>query len=350
MYRACYLIFLTILLASCDHQKPSYSSATSVPPHGKRIPDTWIEKLRHRSYTVKDSSLLPEFEKAIAPDTIYHPQTAHINSDCCKVINTMFVDLDGDTGEEMVSLLGWDEYSPYLCLFKQYDGVWYLIYKELVETFYSAPTLTVANNYSKNKPFYLRHVDNHGSGVYQDSYSIYKLIDGKVYKCLDLINDAHIYGWGLLMNQEVTSTFEFSQQQSDYVSVTYKYRFFPGAIYREDYQWCSNSDLTLLQDEYSIDYQWNTKTNKYELKAPSKAQSTGLTAEKIACFGDFGNDSLFVKAFAPEIENVLKDGTPKQKKTIKDYLKKVRSYGTARTEELEIKATTGNTTFYGPKK
>ena len=295
--------------------------------------------------------MLYDFAGFIKPDTLNNPHVEHINPDYGMIFNCISIDLDGDQKNEMLCLLGWDVYRPWLCVFKQVDGAWYLVYKEEINTFYSSPTIYIANNYSYEKTFYLRRVYDHGSGVLIDGYSFYKLDNYHVYKCLDIINDAHIDGWGLYLNQSVKSHFEFSGDSNDDLSVNYSYNFFPGSIYKSDFSWDAHEDLPLINGEDNVDYIYDNKEHKYKMDIPRyKNQSTDLTAEKIKCFGDFGDDSLFVKAFRRQIDTTLKIGTPLQKKLLRRYLSLASKNKTVRTEILEDKTNTGNTTFYGPKK
>jgi len=345
----CLIILISVLLVLSCHR--THENNVNINANWKKIPDSWIEKATHFSYKKPDTTLLNEFAKLIKPDTIHNPHAEHINPDYGFVFSSVHVDLDGDGKDELLCLQGWDVDYPYLCLFKQVNGDWYLIYKEDVETFYSSPTLYVANNFTKNKTFYLRRVYDHGSGVYIDGYSFYKLVDNHVYKCLDIINDAHIYGWGLYMNQAVKSGFEFSGDSDDEVSVDYTYNFFPGSIFKTDCSWCAHDDIPLINGEDNVEYIYNSREHKYKLDvATYKNSATDLTASKIACFADFGNDSLFVRAFKRHIDTVLKIGTPQQKKILRKYLLLVNKDKKAITHELEVTTKTGGTTFYGVKK
>jgi len=318
------------------------------------IPDQWIEKVRHFDYSRDNKALLHEFESFIKPDTLANPNAKHVDDDYGRIFNTMFIDLDGEPGEELICLLGWDIYCPDLCVFKQIDGSWHLIYIESINTFYSSPTLGVANCFSKNKTFYLRRVYDHGSGIYEDGYSFYKLINTNVYHCLELVNEAHVYGWGLYMNQEIKMSFEFAGDDSDKIGVDYTYNFFPGAIDKSDCSWCVNTDISLIKGEDRIYYEWDAKRMIYKPDEPldkdNKSHVNDLNAKKIACFGDFGNDSLFVEAFGMQIKEVLKNGTKQQKKILTDYLVKVKKDKTVITEKIEKKSETGSTSFYGPVK
>lgn len=251
-------IAFALFFVSCNHR-----NNTKIDPKWKKIPDNWIEKARSFSYKKtesplvtgiyvrkEDSILLADFDRIIKPDTIGKDTS---ESGLRTTFNIMAADLDGDQNNELICLMGWHQYSPSLCVFKQVDNSWYLVYKEEIDTFYGVPTVYVANNYSKNKAFYLRRVYDHGSGIYEDGYSFYKLEDNRVYKCLDIINDAHIDGWGLFMNQSVKSTFEFRADADDELFVTYSYNFFPGAIEKGDLSWEAHEDISLISGEDGVE-------------------------------------------------------------------------------------------------
>jgi len=103
--------------------------------------------------------------------------------------------------------------------------------------------------------------------------------------------------------------------------VDYIYNFFPGSIYPADCPWCAHDDISLIKGEDNVDYVYDDKEHKYKMDIPGyKNSADDLTAEKIACFSDFGNDSLFVKAFHRQIDTILKIGSPVQKKILRKYL------------------------------
>ncbi|SEP42947.1 hypothetical protein [Mucilaginibacter sp. OK283] len=313
------------------------------------IPTAWIEKVRHFDYTRNIKPLLTQFEGFIKPDSLVNPHAQHVDEGYGRVFNPIFANLDGEPGDEMICLLGWDITSPYLCVFKQINGNWYLLYLEDIDTFYSSPSLSIADNFSKNKVFYFKRVYEHGSGIFKDGYTFYKLINNKVYKCLNLLNDVHIYGWGLYMNQAVTTSFEFSGDESDRLDLNYVYSFFPGAVKDGDCAWCANPDIPLVKGDAGVGYIWDNKQHIYKLEILSWQNTPDdLNAKKIACFGDFGNDTLFVDAFHDQLTLIAKEGTPQQKAILKKYLALVKKNKVATTQKLKVTTQIGGTTFYGP--
>lgn len=353
MYRLSIVIALatTLLIVACRQKNSSTKPDKTINPNWKKIPDSWIEKARHYNYKKSDTAFISEFAALVKPDTLSNPEKGDRDATYNSIFNIIAADLDGDETDELICLQGWDVYLPYLCVFKHVNDNWYLIYMENVNTFYESPTLYVAGNFSKNKTFYLRRVYDHGSGVYIDGYSFYKLSDNRVYKCLDIVNDAHIYGWGLYMNQSVKSSFQFRGHSDDDLSVTYSYNFFPGSINENDCSWCAHEDISLIKGEDNVDYVYNDKAHEYKLDISGyKNTALDLTAEKINCFADFGNDSLFIKAFRRQIDTTLLIGSPTQKKILRKYLALADKNSTVMTDKLEVKTRAGNTTFYGPKK
>jgi len=237
-----------------------------------------------------------------------------------------------------------------LTVFKLIDKQWYLIFTETFHVHYSSPELNIANVPSPNKTFYIRWLYERCSGIFRDTYHFYKLIDNKVYHTLELVNTAQIFGWGLYLNQQVQSTFKFNCSTEDEIWVTYDYNFFPGAVYDTDAPWDGHTDISFVKGEQGVSYQWGSVT--YSYKPHFYKQKDGLTEQKLACFGAFGNDSLFVIAFDYEIKQTLEKGTDVQQKLLTKYLELVKKHSTASspTGKHEEKGQVGGTKFYGTKK
>jgi hypothetical protein len=84
-----------------------------------------------------------------------------------------------------------------------------------------------------------------------------------------------------------------------------------------------------------VNYCWDSISKTYKPNYYTYDES--LTADKIACFNGFGQDSLFVKAFEYEINQTLINGTTEEKRLLKKYLELVEKEGRAiaPTGELE---------------
>jgi hypothetical protein len=342
-------ISLSLLLASCKQPKKA------APKQGFHtdifIPSAWIDKVKNYDYKQNNAPLLKEFDSFLKPDSLFVPSfQENLDKTKAGILNPIFTDLDGDGNNELLCTIGWIEEHPSMAVFKKIGADWHLLYLEDYYMFYNSPDMYIANNYAKNKTFYFRRVYQRGSGVYADGYSFYKLINNKVYPCLELVNKAYIVGWGLYINQKVSMTLNFTEYEGDALWVKYDYLFFPGPINENDADWDSNEDLQLIKGENSVLYEWNNEKSIYKLDVkPNKNEYDVLNAEKIACFGAFGNDSLFVKAFDPEIKQTLQTGTAMQKKILKRYLDILKHDKIAATQKLEEKTQVGGTKFYGPK-
>jgi hypothetical protein len=334
-----FILIVALTASACEHPDRNIHLDPSKPDKYQvniKIPTAWIEKLRRFDYSRNTKPLLQEFEDLIKPDTVVTSKREHVNSDG-SIIAPIFVDLDSQPENELICILGWDDYNPSLCVFKETDGQWYLIYIEGIHTFYSSPTLNIANNFSKNKVFYYRQVDGHGSDVYYDSYNFYKLIDGKVYKCLNLINDNHSYGPESFMSQEIKTTFEFSGDEADNMNVNIDYNFF------------TNGTDPLIKGENYVNYKWDIKSRTYKLEIfPYQKQLEDLSDQKIACLYNF-NDTLFVTAFKNQIDNLLKNGTLQQKQAMRKYLVGVEKDKKLLKQEMVEKTNADGSSYMEPK-
>ncbi len=320
------LLLLTIFCGCTRHDKNTAVKKRIADRYVDiEIPSDWIDKLRAFKYDRNTKDLIGEFEGFLKPDSLINPHAEHIAEGYGRVLDPLFVDLDGEPGEEMICLLAWDVSSPYLCVFKQYDGNWHLIYLEAIDTLRGTSSLNVANCFSKNKVFYCRYVTNYGSGVYQDNYCFYKLINNKVYKCLDLINESNYVGYKTIMNQDVKLSFEFNGDDSDGIWVGYTYNF-SSAL--SDY---NDEDISLIKGSSFGGYKWNDNGKIYELVTDSnQTPPQDLTAKKIACFDGCARPDKLISAFHDEIKLVLKEGSPLQKRSMVKYLKAVEDEKTAK--------------------
>lgn len=313
-----------------------------------KVPTEWINKLRNYDYKQDNLTLLTQFESFIIPDSLAGSNA--FSQEGGGILNPMFVNLDNDANDELIGLFGWSEEEPTLAVFKMIGKDWYLLYLEPFYMFYNAPELQVANNFSANKTFYIRWLYERGSGIYCDAYQFYKLIDNKVYPCLALINRAHIFGWGMYLNQMIEMNFKFNSANADELWVTYDYNFFPGAVYESDVPWEGHEEISFVKGDNGISYRWDTTTFTYRPQTYNSPED--LTEEKISCFGAFDNDTLFVKAFDYEIKQTLEKGTSEQKKLLQKYLDivKIEQHAVSPTGEMEDKGQVGKLKFYGTKK
>lgn len=332
MKRTKYIFFPFVALTLCAAAQERQS-----------VPSALIKRIIHFSFSDnRDSLVLDVLHFLNSP--------AQLDESSDPVFTPIIANLDEDTNPEILFLVGLQEYNTRLVLLKELGGQWYLLFHTDVNVWYSPPELLVANNASVNKLFYTRQLYERGSGVFREGYEFYKLINGKVYKCLELLNETRVNGWALLLNQDVRSKFTIPSSNSDVVLVKFYYTFFPGPIYDSDPDFIGHADTPILRDDDSMEFMWDSLSSSY--KPHFYASPGSLTKEKLQCFAEFGNDSLFLNAFKSDIEVALKEGTAEQKNTIRDYLKAVeaRGYHSHISTDLEEKATQGGIKLYGPKK
>ena len=319
-----FLIFLLFFICNVNGQEISIEN-TDVNHVKIIIPTQWINNIFISDYNNDTNNLANEFVDVISPYKLIDEE--FMRSDIFRnteqmpwYVNPIIVNIDEEPEPEIVALFGLPmEIYQVLLVFKKFENDWYLLYYEPFYMFYSPPELYIANNYSQNKTFFIRQLHVRGSGIFQDAYHFYKLIDGKVYPCLTLLNESRIIGWGLNLNQDINTDFKFYGSGSDELWVTYNYHFFSGPVYEEDVSWEGHPDISFARGKKSTKYTWDNNEKIYRPYYYNHSQDD-LTEEKIMCFWDFGNDELFIKAFAYEINKTLENGTEEEKEILRFYI------------------------------
>ncbi len=236
------------------------------------------------------------------------------------VLTPLVANIDGGPYPEVLALVGWDEWQTTLVVFKRTGDDWYLIFAHPVDVYDYSPELKVANNASLNKVFYVRQLYSRGTGVYGDEYEYFKLINGSVRKCFELVNEDYISGWGLYLNHDVQTVVSFASSGEDMMWVKFKYSFYSGALGDSD-SVEAHPELPFVEDQRTVFYRWDSINSSYvQAYPPGEGREGGLSDAQIACMGKFGSDSLFVSAFAVEIEQRLKNGKDEEKKLLSRYL------------------------------
>jgi hypothetical protein len=264
-------------------------------------------------------ALVSDFLKFIAPDS-------NFNKSEYSFLSSVIVNLDEESQSEVVALVGLNSYSTILVVFKRIQNQWLMIYKKPVYVWYSSPEINIVKTSSVNKVFFVRQLYNQGTSIYNEHYQFFKLINNHVHQCLEIVNDAHIDGWGLYLYQKVKSEFSFSNSNKDEILVTYDYDFYPGAVYDPDAPWVGHVDLSFVRGKETINYIWDSVTFSY--KPIYSKNKKSLNQEKISCFGNFANDSLFVRAFSIELNAKLKSDMTEAKEILSKYLSLAKKHVT----------------------
>ncbi|MDP5172124.1 MAG: hypothetical protein NWR72_17905 [Bacteroidia bacterium] len=233
------------------------------------------------------------------------------------VMNAFQVDLNGDNVTELICQVGTDPAYGSVGIFRQEGGHWVCVFFENFGHHYHGVMLSVLNISAREKVVAIPELELRGSGVYQEVTHFFKFIAGDIHHCLRLLHRNHIMGWGLALNQQISTTYEFSGYAgSDRIWVIYSYHYFPGPVLQGDMYWEGHPELTIIEGEEGITYEWNAESKQYE---PFFSEN-GLSREQIAVMEELGQDRLFQDAFAGELAEVLKTGSRQQKEMLKNYL------------------------------
>lgn len=334
MRRASLLLLSLLTLGQCAPKTdaPKTDGPKALP--GKPVPAAWIEELRRYQYQADNLSILQGFERIIAPDTLdgtydLPHEVDSTDPESGGLLGFMFANLDVDPATELIGVFGYHSHDPMLAVFKEIDHSWRLLYTEPFHTHDVPAVLQVGNTFSAHKPFYIRAVLGWGSGVYYGQYRFYKLIDNKVYPCLQLVERSYDEGWET--SREVITRLQFSATDADELRVTYAYRFAP--THRLLPRRVGNDEHlpAFVEDDRGIGYHWNAAARRYEPDMPYTVPETGamqdsaeLNAAKLAYLADTGSDSLFLRAFGYELRQLRREGSPPQKQLLQKYLAALR--------------------------
>lgn len=234
-------------------------------------------------------------------------------------LNLLEANLDQNPDTEILLLIGRRPESLTLAVLKQQQGKWMLAGQAPVGTWYYAPELGLFAGGGPSRSFYVRQLEERGTGIFKESYEYYKLIDGKLVKVLRLPIEARLYGWGQALNQHLHVRIQPLAGPDDRIQVTYLYRFFAGSDYL-DLGEDSDEERVFLEGQASLDYLWDAKSQRY---LPDFYPDHPLNQIKLESLETYGAPELFVRAFSTEIEARLKQLPPEVAKRLKALLEAV---------------------------
>lgn len=310
------------------------------------IPDSLIEKIKKFQGDFQAGRLISTELLQNLSDTAMH------GKEVVGTINPIFVDLDGDFRLEIIGLFDLVMNYGSLAIFKQIEEQWYCLFFEDFGHHYRDLNISIVNNSSKEKVFYINALEDRGSGIFKDVHHFFKLIDDQVVHCLRLINEGRIHGWGLYLNQEVTTSFQFDNS-NERIWVLYDYHYFPGPILEKDVSWASHPEIEIIKDTKGIHFEWHENKKQYIPAFKDGGIMDGLTKKQLLAFEQFGNDKLITEAFKDDFDKILLNGTEHQKKIVSKYLEMVKKDQKANVPSGEIEQlgeTKSGLKFYGKKK
>lgn len=307
------------------------------------VPTILIEQFKEFPFGEESIDLVNMFYRLVLNDSAAREEDEGF-------VKTIVDDLDGDSTEEVVILVGWNFQDTRLAVFKLSNLEWKLMSLVAVNSHYHDPDFGICGKAGKSKVFFTNQLVDRGSGILRELIQFYTLINGEVLNCLNIVKEAHIYGWGLYLNQEVTSHFGLSSDDSSSINVTYTYNFFPGSVMESDRIFNAHEDIPFVKGEEAITYEWNAALRTF--KPLFSGDVSKLNDPKLFCFGSFGEDSLFLDAYRNEVQEQLDHGNDTAKTLLREFIERVHKYGTAPDQSgpVEKTNTVGGTDFYAPKK
>ncbi|TAE55267.1 MAG: hypothetical protein EAZ89_05785 [Bacteroidetes bacterium] len=318
------LLPLLILLLLTIHAAPAQEGRVHYP-----LPDSFVNCLR--SASVAGDTLL-NWLNTLTGDSLVGAYT-----------DPLSVNIDKDPDHEILALLGGSANYTHLGVIDRQEGQWVMIFLTPVSHHYESLSVQVMNCPAPERLFYLKLLEQRGSGIFYDSWYGFRLIDGVVYPCLRVQNKAQIYGWGLFLNQETHSKFTCD---NDGIYVDCYYHFFPGAVFPNDLDWEGHPDMSFVRGKGSYRLDWNPISNSYQPVFDDKS----LTETQWRATEEFGADSLFVAGFGDQLDALEAEASARMKRIVRAYRAEVTARGTAEAPSgglVEQGQTASGLRFYG---
>jgi hypothetical protein len=266
------------------------------------------------------------------------------------ILNPMFIDLDSDGNSELVSLFGEFQQGCHLGIFTKQEDGWKCIFFEEFHHHYEGVNFSIVNSGAKEKLIVIKDLELRGSGVYKEVAHFFKLIDGEIIHCLRLLTDSRIHGWGLYLNQELKTRYDFSTYYGrDELEVVFAFSYFPGAIFEGDAPWDSHQEIVLIEKNEQVSFTWDNESKKYEPEYKKEHEYYGLSEKQYLALDEFGNDTLIIEAFRGELEKILGE-KDERKAIVKRYFEMVEKDKKATVPSGGIEKfgeTKGGLKFYG---
>jgi hypothetical protein len=178
-----------------------------------------------------------------------------------------------------------------------------------VSNWYGSPELMLVTLGQTQKALVVRQIEEHGTGIYRESYHFYQLRNGQVKGVLRLPGEARLYGPGPL-NQHLRVRWQALSGGEDALRVRYQYRFFPGpSQFTEE-----NPNWSWLDSSEEVDFLWNEKQQAY---VPDFYPSHPLNPEKLLSLESLG-DPRFFKAFRAELTQRWQQASPAERQRMRN--------------------------------
>lgn len=176
----------------------------------------WLQKALLYDYKSDARPLVKEFAQAHPSEAL--PRDTKLDSEA--YLNIMTVYLDEIPEPEHLLFIGQDQAHTMLYVIARRGEQWTIIFEEYVDMFNEEPELYIINQDSRNKLFYIRMLQERGSGVWLLTYRFYKMVGGTVYDVLDIVQQSNLMLEPSDLYEHVDA---IVRGDSDGIFVTYKY-------------------------------------------------------------------------------------------------------------------------------
>ena len=233
------------------------------------------------------------------------------NSSTDPYLSLTKINLDEDVESEYILIIGKD-YSR--TMFYVIDDNFKIIYQEYLWLFNDYPQLVIYNSNDQHKILSFRYLYGRGSGRWLFTKQFFKVFDGKVYLVLEIADDSNnTFNYKGINGQiELTKIDEYNGE----IFLNYSYNIYPHQKVLEDLGIVDENYSLIKKDNQSFIYNFDATSKKFMLTGIAKSSM------KDKYFLEPGNDSLFLKAFTKELDEIEFNGSNNDKKVVKFLRKK----------------------------
>ncbi len=315
--------FLPVCLFGLLHAQPARPGQRFVV-----LPDSLVQQLL--------TPVSPELAAALVKET------ARLTGEPLdgSLLHSLQVDLDEDPETELLLLLGGVWNSSHFAVIDRQQGQWVLLYLAPAEHNYETLSIQVFSLPEASPLFGHKLLETRGTGIFKEVWLGYRLLEGRVYPCLRVPTRAHIYGWGLNLNQVCLSQFGVEDPAGEFVEVICHYHFFPGSWLEGNLPWEGNDTKVLAKGSAHYLMTWDSVSYQY---APSFNSNDDFNETSLLATEEFGSDSLFIAGFANQIAGGLESGDREQRRLVRAYLDRAAEGA----EGVQLLGETSGMKFYG---
>lgn len=299
-------------------KEQTYYYSLGVPPQKPMIDKNVVisDELASRILTYKSSEnsspIVKELIKVLKADTLLDADNL-VES---PYLDCLYCNIDEDINPEMLIIVGTGFQNNIMLIIKQIGSKWNLIYALPIYSKYNDTEIHLVSGISPNRLFYFEETLGSGTGYFNSEYHFFRLLNGKIYNCLNLTGRYHS-GFGSLFDTDI----DFSNiiYFDNNLAVSYNYDFTINEYY-SGRQLKSSFKQSLVKGYETFLFNWDSDKKFYLLNTTDDSENS---SDKFKLFQDPENDTLFCEAFKEEIGEIKKNGSKLEKKLLKSLLKEI---------------------------